>query len=436
MNITNFVEKLKQIRIFFLFTLFFILLSLVGVGCEKFRSSANNQEVGDSAKAGEIISEESKSQVLKKLAEILNTPNMGISQISLLPFVIETKSVDLNDDGETEFIIAAHEDVGGIQVAVAGLFAQARGEAGGVENDFESMYSMIPEQGAYTASFVRDLNADEQKEAIFLSESCGTWGCDTNVLVIAWDGKTSRSLTNDNVAISQITSTREQDIFRNINGDHIDEILLHGGGIVSPLAGYQRAFTLVYEYDVRTQKYVEKERIYDQEDDIYFLMMDAYYALERRAYAEVISIVDLALIHPNWMPQGVYHNNNLVNLDPTKNRLYAYLTFQKVIAILALDSHNILAAENTIQSFLNSDTDNNPYASSLSSFIDTYKKNNLLDACRVYQQKVITFRESMMDTFLFSPWEEAKFLYELSPIHGPNQQEILQEKNICPLNVQ
>jgi len=210
---------------------------------------------------------------------------------------------------------------------------------------------------------VGDLNNDGLPELILQQEMCGAHTCYQTLFVGRWDGQTWHNLVGATpIGQSYSTITLEDQ-----DGNGTTEILLTGGLVGSVGGGLQRKHTLVFS--LQNGLYELAQDIPSPDPHPYYLMMDAYYALQANdpTTAERLAAQVLAL------PQADMANFMLMDaIAQTRIPTYAAIELMIVYALRG-DGASIQALLPTLAQY---DTLNNPYVAAATLFADTYAQTN------------------------------------------------------------
>lgn len=252
---------------------------------------------------------------------------------------------------------------------------------------------------------VGDLTSDGLSELILQQEMCGAHTCYQTLVVGRWDGQTWHNMAGS-TPIGQSYSTI---VLEDRDGDGLTDILMTGGMVGSVGGGLQRTHTLVFS--IQNGLYELAQDIPTPDPHPYYLMMDAYYALQANdpATAELLANQVLALT-PTQVAEFML-------MDPVAQmRVPTYAAIElMVVYALRGDGASIQALLPTLAQY---DTGNNPYLAAATLFADTYAQTG--DAAAACQ--------SMAAVINALPPEQTQFFEWI----GYNT-ELIPAGSICPL---
>ena len=224
---------------------------------------------------------------------------------------------DLNDDGETEWLISVPARDQGCWVPYCPAYVIIFQERA---NLFVPAAILIEDENVWDVSnpvllMVDDINADGRLEVVIEQISCGAHTCFTGIIIGQWDGQRWRNLAADAIvqAYSDYTITDH-------NGDGILEIVMHGGMYGSVGAGLQRPRTQVFAWRDGAYRLIEDTP--DPDDHPYFQMLDANTALANGEWDTALNLALAVVDYP-----GVYEDDGWLTTEAWA-RIVGYATLE------------------------------------------------------------------------------------------------------------
>lgn len=314
---------------------------------------------------------------------------------------------DLDDDGAQEMIVGfIHPDFGpycgyGACPYVVIIYERAR-------DLFAPTYALGLNTAHTLDNFslvlAEDINRDGRTEIVLRSDYCGAHTCFTELEIGQWDGRRW-------LRVGKMSQSYTQFRVEDRDGDGIKEIIMHGGTIGSAGAGMQRRRTEVYAWKDGYYRKIEDIPDYEPEN-IYYLMLDANWALARKDLEKALQLAMQVLSRPEARPGNGWGFDEWERV-----RIVSYA------AIEAMLVHAMRGEAEAIEPLLrhveeNYDRLNNPYVEAARRLWEVYM--NTRDPILACEEVERVVRENQ---------SEASFLKW--PGYAT---EILSVQNICPLD--
>lgn len=233
-----------------------------------------------------------------------------------------------------------------------------------------------------------DLTGDGQNELILTQQFCGAHTCSLVLLVGRWDGQTWHNLVGQTSLGQSSTNITLEDR----EGNGTVEILLTGGTVGSVGGGLQRVHTLVFALD--NGRYELIETIPAPDPHPYYLMMDAYYALQANDLNQAEQLAQQVLAIPTAEMMGFYWMDEW---GAVRIPSYAAIELMMVYALRGDQA----AIQSLLPTLVQYDTLGNPYVAAALLFADTYNQTgNAAAAC----QAMATVMQATPEQAQFFEW--------------------------------
>ena len=270
-----------------------------------------------------------------------------------------------------------------------------------------------------------DIDNNGKEEIIFVNYSCGMHTCSIGVKGIHFSkGNWEYIIESNSISIS---TADELDNFEgvikriirweDVTGDGIKELVITGGGVVATAGGGMgRPKTEIYAFNEEENKYVLTETRMQPVDHIYYLMIDANYALQEENFEEALELSLRALNNPTLFSNPSSHASSLD--EKHIPRVLSYSAIQAVLAYLSQDPPNVELANNLFQRAKDKyDREDNPYISAALVLLKTYfQTEDVLEACKAMEKEIILNK----DRAEFFEWHgyvtEKLELHEMCPL--------------------
>lgn len=309
------------------------------------------------------------------------------------------KEIDMNNDNSKEFlIIFSNPFIHSIAGSTHYFIVVSKDE----ENfkykiDFIDSVFFMPEY------FVKDINNDKTVEIIIKSI---TPGIRVNNFVNIFQYNHQEEKWGNILKASMIHGDIK---IVDKNNDNIYKVTLSGGGTGPAGMGMQRPKTKIYTY--QQNKFTFTQVVKKEVDNIYFLMIDAYYALKENNLERVLELTAKALESPNM---GIDY---FIKEERCKPRILSYTAILAMIAYTKQSPSNIdrvnFLLEEIKQKYNYTD---NPYINAAQVFRDTYiNTKNVIYACQAMENEII------------KAGEKAEFLWWYG-----SRTERIDIRNLCP----
>ena len=283
---------------------------------------------------------------------------------------------------------------------------------------------LLSESDFFWDFYLMDVNNNGKRDIVTVRYSCGMHTCFNQVIVIhsmegKWENLIDTPMHSFGTADIIFAEQKNNNIeWIDLNGDGTKELVITGGGVVATIGGGMgRPITSIYAFNKEENKYVLVEEKKKPVDHIYYLMVDANYALQKENFGEALRLSLRAINQPD---PYLGDSSGASSLDEKHiARILSYAATQAILTYLSQDPPNIKSANNLFQEIKDKyDRKDNPYVDAASVLLEIYsQKGDVTEACREMEENIILNKENAD----FFEW------------HG-YVTEKLELSEMCPLN--